>query len=548
MLVLLTIWCLVALVAMAWNTGEYAMRRQHLQNAADSDAHAAATWMSRTTNQITMQNMVIAQNGATDVIARSLKPTHDILEKKITGELAAAAGIPQQFIQEVSSLDKLVGNIKTQYAVVSTSLDQLDADLQRGAIVFPNQKASDDYKNKVRQARYAVNWIENNYIPQLEAIVEQLDERVKAAIQSGFGIVMQATVKQYIPKELDVLQDYWDQVSPYTDTDVQTTLAGNESLIFQEQGTVAESLPDTVESQRSAFESFYRTNIAHTDVSAPVMIADKADRQLGLSHFDSIRAKYSNELNLPIMVDIDPINPNTAPPNDPTMGSAVVYPNPIAQIGGQLIAINCNVPGGWGHCWAFPIEHYFSDRVSKDMNFGLQQQFFQNGSTGIDDLRVELAQASGIKWIGTRCSSPSLIARQPSLMINSTPILEKIDLIPVFPSLSNSGGTETNTDADFSYRRSIGQYKSSIQLLISRIQTFGAFLDAFTVPIAVPTWQGSDSNQPSHRLARTWPRQRLYGPQVLSTPHDPRLGPARYGGKPHHRHHLANLQSKPSKT
>ena len=46
-LVLLTIWCLVALLAMVWNTTEQAAHRQKVQTAADSAAHSAATWMGR---------------------------------------------------------------------------------------------------------------------------------------------------------------------------------------------------------------------------------------------------------------------------------------------------------------------------------------------------------------------------------------------------------------------------------------------------------------------------------------------------------------------
>ena len=74
-LVLLTLWVLVATLGMLWNTAEYAMRRQHVQAAADSAAHAGATWMARTINAEAAQNMIIAQDGSAEVICRAVPPT-----------------------------------------------------------------------------------------------------------------------------------------------------------------------------------------------------------------------------------------------------------------------------------------------------------------------------------------------------------------------------------------------------------------------------------------------------------------------------------------
>src|SRR4051812_32053928 len=56
-LVLLTIWCLVAIIAMIWNQVEYAQKKQTLQAAADSTAESATVWTTRATNAISAQNM-----------------------------------------------------------------------------------------------------------------------------------------------------------------------------------------------------------------------------------------------------------------------------------------------------------------------------------------------------------------------------------------------------------------------------------------------------------------------------------------------------------
>src|SRR5438552_813501 len=63
-LLLLTIWALVAILAFVWNTGEVAARKQNLQTAADTSAHSTATWISRSINLVTAQNMIISEDAS----------------------------------------------------------------------------------------------------------------------------------------------------------------------------------------------------------------------------------------------------------------------------------------------------------------------------------------------------------------------------------------------------------------------------------------------------------------------------------------------------
>src|SRR6478735_3076715 len=83
---LLTIWALVALIAMVWNTGEYATRRRHVQGAADSAAHSANVWVSRTTNLTAASNLTLSQNGSAEIILRSVEPTRTVIQNRFDSE------------------------------------------------------------------------------------------------------------------------------------------------------------------------------------------------------------------------------------------------------------------------------------------------------------------------------------------------------------------------------------------------------------------------------------------------------------------------------
>ena len=93
-LVLLTIWCLVAGLAMVWNTAEQAVQRQRAQTAADAAAHATATWMARAVNAAAAQNMAICQDGSTEVVWRAVAPTDEALRARIEKEIQDIEGTP----------------------------------------------------------------------------------------------------------------------------------------------------------------------------------------------------------------------------------------------------------------------------------------------------------------------------------------------------------------------------------------------------------------------------------------------------------------------
>lgn len=85
-LALLTLMALVALVGLVYNASEYASRRRHVQAAADSAAHSAAMWISRTTNTIAGTNQLIVENASAEVILRSAQRTAHVILSRITSE------------------------------------------------------------------------------------------------------------------------------------------------------------------------------------------------------------------------------------------------------------------------------------------------------------------------------------------------------------------------------------------------------------------------------------------------------------------------------
>ncbi len=86
-LLLLTIWALVAMIGMVWNAAEFATRKQHAQLAVDSSAHSAIEWSSRTTNLISASNMLIGENASAESILRAIPPTINGLTSRLNREI-----------------------------------------------------------------------------------------------------------------------------------------------------------------------------------------------------------------------------------------------------------------------------------------------------------------------------------------------------------------------------------------------------------------------------------------------------------------------------
>ncbi len=89
-LLLMVMWALLGLMAMVWNTGDLASRRQNIQTAADSSAHAGALWPARTLNAMSASNMVITENASANSVYNAVPIVYANLKSRFDQEEARA--------------------------------------------------------------------------------------------------------------------------------------------------------------------------------------------------------------------------------------------------------------------------------------------------------------------------------------------------------------------------------------------------------------------------------------------------------------------------
>jgi len=163
-LVLLMIWCLVALIAMIWNTAEQATRRQQLQTAADSMAHAGATIMARALNETAAQNMIICQDASAEVIYSAITPTKDAINARFVKERTIQAkDIDTEAIRE--QMRRRLEAVYRAYGPVIQQLDILDANATIG---ITDPKEVTKRKNEIRRARSVIGWMHDTYVGGLD--------------------------------------------------------------------------------------------------------------------------------------------------------------------------------------------------------------------------------------------------------------------------------------------------------------------------------------------------------------------------------------------
>ncbi len=242
-LVLLTIWCLVALLAMIWNTTEEATHRQKVQTAADSAAQAAATWMGRSVNAIAAQNMVICQDASTETIWRAVTPTDRSILNRLNQEIALA-----QQMKTNGGTGNLQRQIRTQlaqiaseYQLTSDALAVLDAGTGAN---YANPKEQLTYQNAARQARSVMNWVTNTYVNgQAPANIPPAPARPGPPGPNGEGLAQIITrwqptqvndailddIISYIQTvEQPLLAQFEAHTQPATSQDVAGLMAGHE--------------------------------------------------------------------------------------------------------------------------------------------------------------------------------------------------------------------------------------------------------------------------------------------------------------------------------
>jgi len=479
-LVLLTIWCLVATLAMLWNIAEISVRREQVQTAADAAAHTSALWMSRTLNEITAQNMLIVQDGSAEVIWRAtgdnagnnFTGTQTSIDRRLNWELARLDAILQNQRQLQIRLPGFINAIDRDYSLLQSALQLIQADLDSGSISFPDSKSETAYKTKLRQANYAANWVQTVFVHQ------QLQQLVGQVMNEKITAQMLEQARQYILEEQAILAQMEDQTQAGISQDVPTLMYTNEQAIYAAEQALAAQLPATVNSATvDAGGGQSVTDLYHTDITLATLTNDT-----GASA--PVKAPVQQAEDVPSDdtsgAEVDAINPNTG-------NASIIYVPPPDT---NPLGVNYNpfdtTYGGWGHCWAFPIERDLEARVSRDMS-GLQGNYLQP----IDALRMQLAQLWA-KELGLFLNVPPLPKQIPDNQPD--PLTKQIDQITILPDLTPTGANGDKTAADFSYERAKGRYLSDIQRLINVLRDYAGLWTIFTEPYAVPQWQAQIYN------------------------------------------------------
>ena len=515
-LILLTIWGFVALLAMLWNTAEYGMRRQYVQNAADSTAHAAATWMTRCTNAVAAQNMVIVQDASAETVWRAVPPTDKRIRTELERELADATAMLNNkdpaYNQRRDAILRDLVQVDTEYALTVTQLQTVQS--MAGSASFTDPAAAQRFATALRQAPSALDWVQNTYVnggaanapgrpgpPGVNGagLRQLVTNWATPANEQAF---LQAIVDA-IKQELQVLQAFESRTGPATSQDVPSQMAAHENQVFDTEQQMVDGTPDSIEQQRQQLADFTKTDltlavvdadptvVGPARVLAPILPASAIDPVS--DHVDLIRAQYPVETaqefgtSDPVVI-IDPINVHTD-------DARIWHPDQWAPVPADLQArypgiaqkflVNCNIPGGWGHIWAAPIERYLNERIWNDSQ-DLRNQYMQV----IDDLRRaladQLAQMRGF-------SSQNQITGLPAQLRDTQPDPQGIwQPVPVLPSLETPAGASNKLKAEIAaYNQHGAAYTGAVNTLAGALRAFSGYFDRFTQAFAVATWDGN---------------------------------------------------------
>ena len=207
-LVLLMIWCLVAILGLVWNTTEESVRRERMQTAADAAAHAAETWVSRTLNAVDAQNMVISQDASEEVIWRAVPPTDQALMNEMTRELQRAVQMKTQ-----QGLQQLIQRLKTQLAAIAVEY-QLATDALNNIKLGTGANYADanealTYTNQYRQAESVRDWVWNVYVQGQQPPMGAVGAPARPGAPGPGGLGLAQIVQTWQPPQNeDAILDY----------------------------------------------------------------------------------------------------------------------------------------------------------------------------------------------------------------------------------------------------------------------------------------------------------------------------------------------------
>lgn len=487
-LFLLIVFCLMSLIGLVWNTSEMATRHQALQTAADTSAHAAATWISRCTNLVAAQNMVICQNSSAEVMWRSIPPADAAVRTRLEREEAdvtamLSGGDPQYESLRSRMLDAL-RQVDNEYAIANSALQSART---LSSQVFADPQQGDALRDSIRQAGEVLEWVSDTYVSGNPAAGQPGPPgpageglRDLAALWNSppdLTIFLSAIVAS-LEQQLVALGDFELRTAPAVAQDVPGQVAAHNAQVFATQQQMVAQITPTISDQLAEQGDFYgvRLTIADTGRGAqpdgpaqlppPVVRAD--DPSIAPEpHFDSLRGE---------MIDIDAINVHTD-------AATITWPNTESQsviIASRTInfAVNCNLPGGWGHMYGAPLKRYFQQRVWND------QQELATHMQRIDDLRRHLAEElRRLRALPTNDNIAPLPATHRDSISNSS--------VPVLPRLVAPADATDELRAQVTlYNEHAAAYTGAVRNLAGLLRSWAQYYDRFTIPFAVEVWHG----------------------------------------------------------
>jgi hypothetical protein len=271
-LMLLTVWCLVAVIAMLWNTAEYSKRRQQVQNAADAAAHDSALWMSRTLNVVAGQNMAICRDASAEAIWRAAISTGG--DPNLTPPYPKSGSLYNELARELRDAQNGRDPIRGLQAQLNSAVTRVELDYELTTIdlqaispaatddLFSNAQSKKDFLTKVRQANSALNWVEKTYV---EGTASSVPSRPGPPGPNGEGLLQlvhnwhisvdkeQAIFNLIISfidgSEMPVVQSFQDKILPATSQPLPGILQAHEAKLFAEQQNERDSAPLAIDQQ-----------------------------------------------------------------------------------------------------------------------------------------------------------------------------------------------------------------------------------------------------------------------------------------------------------
>jgi len=323
-LVLLTIWCLVAMIAMIWNQVEYAQKKQTLQCAADSAAHSAMLWTSRAANQIAAQNTIICQDAAAETIwlaivskdygvnpnpGVSVQPDGTYMDQGSSGQGSSGRGnrrpntsrqghdikseLAGELVEANLMLDGLnanplqrriqnaINNIAIEKGFLDGAISDLAGNLKEGN--YPDAQSATDFQKQLRQLISAEGWVDSTYLnggqpgngrpggpgPGGEGLLQIAQDKMTK--QDPNILVLELIINYINTVELPIIQgpdnaapdgrSFETRTGPVVNQAVDAQVQNHEIKVYADQKAVLDGVALAVEDQRSQLAALYKADI-----------------------------------------------------------------------------------------------------------------------------------------------------------------------------------------------------------------------------------------------------------------------------------------------